>query len=46
MTPVVNSKPEVLKPELHAVDLMEQSQGMSDISCSLDNPEACEACGS
>jgi len=46
MTPVVNSKPEVLKPELHAAGMVESSQGMSDISCSLDNPEACEACGS
>ena len=46
MTPVVNTKPEELKPELHAAGVLESVQGMSDISCSLDNPEGCEACGS
>ncbi len=46
MTPVVSSPVESKQPELHAAGMVDMSQGMSDISCSLDNPEACEACGS
>jgi ribonucleoside-diphosphate reductase alpha chain len=46
MTPVLNSPVEVKQTELHAAGMVENSQGMSEISCSLDNPEACEACGS
>ncbi len=46
MTPVVSSPLESKQPELHAAGMVDMSQGMSDISCSLDNPEACEACGS
>jgi ribonucleoside-diphosphate reductase alpha chain len=46
MTPVLNAQPEIKQVELHAAGMVEMNQGMSDISCSLDNPEACEACGS
>ncbi len=46
MTPVLNAQPEIKQVELQAAGMVEMSQGMSDISCSLDNPEACEACGS
>lgn len=46
MTPITSSQPEIKQAELHAVGMVEPSQGMSEISCSLDNPEACEACGS
>lgn len=46
MTPVTSSQPEVKQAELQAAGMVDASQGMSEISCSLDNPEACEACGS
>lgn len=46
MTPITSSQPEIKQLELQAVGMVEASQGMSEISCSLDNPEACEACGS
>jgi len=46
MTPVVNTQPEIKQVELQAAGMVEVNQGMSEISCSLDNPEACEACGS
>jgi len=29
-----------------AIEEQTQEQKASDMSCSLDNPEACEACGS
>jgi ribonucleoside-diphosphate reductase alpha chain len=46
MTPITSSQPEIKQLELQGVGMVEASQGMSEISCSLDNPEACEACGS
>jgi ribonucleoside-diphosphate reductase alpha chain len=46
MTPVLSAQPEIKQVELQAAGMVEMSQGMSEISCSLDNPEACEACGS
>ena len=46
MTPITSSQPEIKQLELQTVGMVEASQGMSEISCSLDNPEACEACGS
>ena len=35
---------ETLEPMINAK--VEANQGYSDMQCSLDNPDACEACGS
>ena len=48
MTPVINAPVEKVGEMAMAGSMvaMESMQSMSDISCSLDNPDACEACGS
>ncbi len=48
MTPVTSAPVEKVGEMVMAgsVVAMEVNQSMSDISCSLDNPEDCEACGS
>jgi ribonucleoside-diphosphate reductase alpha chain len=48
MTPVINAPVEKVGEMAMAGSMvsMEAMQSMSDISCSLDNPDACEACGS
>ncbi len=48
MTPVINAPVEKVGEMAIAGSMvsMEAMQSMSDISCSLDNPDACEACGS
>jgi ribonucleoside-diphosphate reductase alpha chain len=48
MTPVINTPVEKVGEMAMAGSMvaMEVNQSMSDISCSLDNPDACEACGS
>lgn len=48
MTPVISAPVEKVGEMVMAGSMvsMEAMQSMSDISCSLDNPDACEACGS
>lgn len=48
MTPVISAPVEKVGEMAMAGSMvgMESMQSMSDISCSLDNPDACEACGS
>jgi ribonucleoside-diphosphate reductase alpha chain len=48
MTPVTSAPVEKVGEMAMAGSMvaMEVNQSMSDISCSLDNPDACEACGS
>jgi ribonucleoside-diphosphate reductase alpha chain len=48
MTPVTSAPVEKVGEMVMAGSMvaMEVNQSMSDISCSLDNPDACEACGS
>lgn len=48
MTPVISAPVEKVGEMAMAGSMvgMEVNQSMSDISCSLDNPDACEACGS
>jgi len=48
MTPVTSAPVEKVGEMAMAASMvaMEVNQSMSDISCSLDNPDACEACGS
>ncbi len=48
MTPVTSAPLEKVGEMAMAGSMvaMEVNQSMSDISCSLDNPDACEACGS
>jgi ribonucleoside-diphosphate reductase alpha chain len=48
MTPVTSAPVEKVGEMVMAGSMvgMEMNQSMSDISCSLDNPDACEACGS
>jgi hypothetical protein len=36
-------QPSLYEPQLSAADI---EQKRADMACSLDNPEACEACGS
>lgn len=48
MTPVISTPVEKVGELAMAGSMvgMDSMQSMSDISCSLDNPDACEACGS
>ena len=48
MTPVISAPVEKVGEMAMAGSMvsMEAMQSMSDISCSLDNPDSCEACGS
>ena len=48
MTPVISAPVEKVGEMAMAGSMvgMDSMQSMSDISCSLDNPDACEACGS
>ena len=48
MTPVISAPVEKVGEMAMAGSMvgMESMQSMNDISCSLDNPDACEACGS